>query len=184
MIHDTVLGDLTAIMNAGPELDDRARERFRADVALLKAPTWLDSSALELDVEDAQLRNGTVALASEMQWRGLTVDVTGENDAVVPLTAEARAAVHEALRECLENVLRHSGETSAELVVGGDSNEVTYMVIDRGVGFDPDTVGVEHLGIRSSIVGRIEQVGGSVRIWSRHGSGTSVLISVPVGGDA
>jgi signal transduction histidine kinase len=181
MIHDTVLSDLTAIMNATGELDERARERFRADVATLKNPSWLrvPTPAAQLDERDAELRNGAISLASEMQWRGLTVDLTGTNDAVVKLSSAATAAVLDALRACLENVLAHSGATSAQLVAGGNEHEITYMVIDNGVGFDPSAVPTSRLGLRTSVVGRIEANGGSVRVWSQPGSGTSVLISMP-----
>lgn len=185
MIHDTVLGDLTAVMNTTGPLDDRARERFRADVATLQNPSWLriPEAAPVLDERDAALRNGSIALASEMQWRGLTVDLTGTNDAVVKLSRAATAAVHDALRACLENVLAHSGERSAQLVAGGTEQEITYMVIDHGVGFDPGAVPADRLGLRNSVVGRIEASGGSVRVWSQPGSGTSVLISMPTSSD-
>ena len=53
------------------------------------------------------------------------------------------------------------------------------MVIDHGVGFDPDGVAGDRLGLRTSVVSRITAHHGSVRIWSTPGSGTSVLISVP-----
>jgi signal transduction histidine kinase len=184
MIHDTVLGDLTAVMNATGDLDDRARERFRADVATLKDPTWLRTpeSEITVDERDAFLRNGSIALASEMQWRGLTVDLTGTNDAVVRVSRAAAEAVHAALRACLENVLAHSGVKSALLVAGGSEEELTYMVIDHGAGFDPGAVPQNRLGLRNSVVARVEAIGGSVRIWSQPGSGTSVLISVPTGG--
>lgn len=185
MVHDTVLGDLTAVMNATGELDDRARERFRADVATLKTPSWLHApdGTIAVDERDAFVRNGSIALASEMQWRGLTVDLTGDNDAVVRVSREAADAVHAAVRACLENVLAHSGVKSALLVAGGTDTELTYMVIDHGVGFDPAAVPSDRIGLRTSVVARIEAVGGSVRIWSQPGSGTSVLISIPVGGD-
>jgi signal transduction histidine kinase len=181
IIHDTVLSDLTAVMNSGGPLDDRAREKFRADVATLKDPSWLrePGQAITVDHRDIALRNGTMALISEYQWRGLTVDLTGNNDSVVRLTDAATAAIHAALRACLDNVLAHSGTQSAEMVAGGNDVEITYMVIDHGVGFDPDAVPSTRLGLRHSVVGRIEEQGGSVRIWSRPGSGTSVLISVP-----
>jgi signal transduction histidine kinase len=185
MIHDTVLGDLTAVMNSTGTLDDRARDRFRADVATLKNPTWLRESdeTIEVDERDAALRNGTVALVSEMQWRGLTVDITGTNDSVVRLSSEATTAVHEALRACFENVLAHSGTKTAELVSGGTAEELTYMVIDHGMGFEPSAVPADRLGLRNSVVARIEGLGGSVRVWSQPGSGTSVLISMPPGAD-
>jgi signal transduction histidine kinase len=185
VIHDTVLSDLTAVMNLTGQLDDRARDRFRADVATLKNPSWLRtpetdvSAAGSTDARDAKLRNGAVALSSEMQWRGLSVDVTGSNDDVVALSSAATSAVLDALRACLENVLAHSGERSAQLVVGGSESELTYMVIDHGVGFDPSAVPSTRLGLRTSVIGRIEAHGGSVRVWSQPGSGTSVLISMP-----
>jgi len=180
MIHDTVLGDLTVVMNSIGPLDDRTRERFRADVATLKNPTWLRQAddLLTVDVHDAALRNGTVALVSEMQWRGLTVDMTGNNDTVVRVSPEVADAVHDGLRVCFDNVLAHSGTKSAELVAGGNDHSLTYMVIDHGSGFDP--VLAVRRGLRAA-VDRIEALGGSVRIWSQPGIGTSVLISVPQG---
>jgi len=186
LIHDTVLGDLTAVMNSPAQLDDRARERFRSDVSTLKDLSWLRQTDLPFAVDDsdAALRNGTIALVSEMQWRGLSVDLTGNNDSVVRLTDDVMAALLAALRACFENVLAHSGTRSAELVVGRTDGELTYMVIDHGAGFDPGAVPHDRLGLRTSVVGRIEAHGGSVRVWSQPGSGTSVLISVPIPGDA
>ena len=180
VIHDTVLGDLTVVMNSIGPLDDRTRERFRADVATLKNPTWLRQAddLLTVDVRDAALRNGTMALVSEMQWRGLTVDMTGNNDTVVRLSPEVADAILDALRVCFENVLAHSGAKSAELVAGGSDHALTYMVIDHGSGFDP--VLAVRRGLRAAL-DRIETLGGSVRIWSQPGIGTSVLISVPQG---
>jgi len=53
------------------------------------------------------------------------------------------------------------------------------MVIDQGVGFDVDAVPSDRLGLRASVVRRVEDAGGTVRIWSKPNSGTSVLITLP-----
>jgi signal transduction histidine kinase len=181
IIHDTVLGDLTVVMNSPGLLDERARDRFRADVATLADPSWLNEpeEPLAVDSRDVALRNGMVALTSEMQWRGLTVDVTGDTNQVVALSSKAVAAVLGAVRACLENVLLHSGTRSAELVLGPTEAEATVMIIDHGVGFDVDLVPDDRLGLRKSVVQRVEAVGGAVRIWSRPDSGTSIMISIP-----
>jgi len=184
LIHDTVLGDLTAVMNSSGDIDERARARFRADVATLAGASWLRESrdVVRLDENDAALRNGMVATVSEMQWRGLTVDVTGDPvNAVVRLTPDQISAVHAAVRACLENVLQHAQTGSAEVVLGASGGEATVMIVDQGVGFDPAAVPSDRLGIRSSIVRRIEEHGGSVRIWSSPGAGTSVMLSIPSG---
>lgn len=182
LIHDTVLNDLTVVMNSSGELGERSRARLRADVATLSDGAWLRESrdSFELDATDAALRNGMVALVSELQWQGLTVDVTGNPETeVVRLSADKIAAIHAAVRACLENVLQHAKTASAELVLGAGTDSVTVMVIDQGVGFDPDAVATDRLGLRESIIGRVERLGGSVKIWSSPGSGTSVMITMP-----
>jgi signal transduction histidine kinase len=182
VIHDTVLNDLTIVMNASGALDERTRERLRADVATLDDAAWLRESrdSITLDPADAALRNGMVALASEMQWRGLTVDVTGNPETeVLRLSAVQIEAIHAAVRTCLENVLAHAETYTVELVLGAEVDHATVMVIDQGIGFDPESVPLDRLGLRSSVVQRVESLGGSVRVWSSPGNGTSVMISMP-----
>jgi len=181
VIHDTVLSDLTAIMNTSGPLDERARARFRADVTTLADPSWLHDSdgAFEGDSGDIALRNGFTSMLLDLQWRGLTVDISGDNRAIVPLSPEAGSALTGAVRACLENVLLHSGTTHSEVIFGPGEHGITVMVIDHGTGFEPNAVAPDRLGIRTSIVRRVEEFGGSVRIWSRPGSGTSVMIVMP-----
>jgi signal transduction histidine kinase len=181
LVHDTVLSDLTAVMNSSGPLDDRARARFRADVAMLSDSAWLRESADPSLVAplDAVLRNSLEALVSDFQWRGLTVDVTGDSAAVIRISPEASSSLLAAVRACLDNVLDHAGTASAELVVSTSEEAVTVMVIDHGRGFDPELVAGDRLGLRSSVISRVAAHGGAVRIWSTPGNGTSVLIRVP-----
>jgi signal transduction histidine kinase len=53
------------------------------------------------------------------------------------------------------------------------------MIVDSGSGFDPHEIGDDRLGVRASIIQRVEAVGGYARVWSTPGNGTSVLISMP-----
>jgi signal transduction histidine kinase len=181
IVHDTVLSDLTAVMNTDGPLDERARSRFRADVATLSDSAWLRESAEPSTVAplDAVLRNALERLVTDFQWRGLSVDVTGDSHEVIRVSPEAASSLVLAVRACLDNVLDHAQTTSAELVVSTTARAVTVMVIDHGVGFDPKSIADDRLGLRSSVAARIRSHGGSVRVWSTPGSGTSVLISVP-----
>jgi len=181
IVHDTVLSDLTAVMNTSGPLDERARQRFRADVATLADAAWLRESADGSSVGpvDAVLHNSLEALVSDFQWRGLSVDVTGDADTPVRVSPEAAASLVAAVRACLDNVLEHAATTSAELVVSTLPDSVTVMVVDHGAGFDPSAVADDRLGLRASVESRIQAHGGTVRVWSTPGSGTSVLISVP-----
>ena len=183
IVHDTVLSDLTVVMNSPDALDDRARARLRADVATLADPSWLRESgpAVVITGGEARLRNAMVTLVSEYQWRGLTVDVANTSDVPVLLEPEEHALIVAAVAACLENVYRHAGTSKAELILSTTESLITAMVVDDGIGFDPEAVPSDRLGIRFSIVQRIESIGGSVRVFSQPGRGTSVSLQIPNG---
>lgn len=114
---------------------------------------------------------------------GLDLRVTGD-PAVLGLLGDRRAeALDAAVAQCLVNVARHSGELEAELALGVSGGEVTVAVMDSGVGFDESEVPEDRIGLRTSIRARIEQEGGEVRLWSTKGVGTTVVLTVPGGGE-
>jgi signal transduction histidine kinase len=196
LLHDTVLSDLALVLNAPDVIDDRVRARLLHDVATLSRGEKVDVGLRRQHPLNAEFRTTLTRIASDFQWRGLRVDVSIDPNATAELPAEVSAAALAAARACLENVLQHSGEDSAELVVGvtavGDERssdrgaavapveQLTVMVVDAGVGFDPNAVPSDRLGLRASVVHRVESVGGSVRVWSAPGAGTSVLLAFPL----
>ncbi|MGV8886450.1 MAG: sensor histidine kinase [Microbacteriaceae bacterium] len=186
IIHDTVLNDLAVVMNAPAILDDRARARLRADVATLSDASWLSESGSPalLPVDDANLRNAVVTMVTEFQWRGLTVDVADYAECPVRYSPAAATAILAATRACLENVVQHANVTAAEVILSSSPSSATMMIVDSGDGFDLDAVASDRLGIRASIVQRMEAIGGTVKIWSRPGSGTSIMLSAPYDVDA
>ncbi|WP_309713217.1 ATP-binding protein [Pseudolysinimonas sp.] len=182
VVHDTLLNDLAVVMSAPDRIDRRTRERLLVDLETLRGADWITASAaVNLPAEDAGLRNNLARMASEFQWRGLSLHLTGSPIAHHVLAADVADALLAALRASLENVLRHSGVTTAEIEVIADPEHVTVMVTDRGAGFDPDAVAPDRLGLRTSVVERMGSVGGRAQIWSAPGEGTSVIISAPTG---
>lgn len=180
-VHDTLLNDLSLVMNAPAALDDRMRDRLREDVRTLTSADWLRaSSKVVIDDQDADLRNRIVQLINDFQWRGLTVHVTGSGTGVYRLAAGVPDTIIEVVRACLENVLQHSGTAVAEIDLAYSATEVTIVVTDQGAGFDPATVPADRLGLRDSIVERIRTAGGVTRVWSTPGAGTSIVMTVPV----
>lgn len=180
-VHDTLLNDLSLVMNAPDELDPRMVARLREDLDTLTSAEWLsESSEVVLDDQDSLLRNRLMLLLSEMQWRGLTVHVTGTGPGIYRLDDAVATVATDVMRVCLENVLRHSGATIAELDLVYSGDGVTIMITDQGVGFDPTTIAPDRLGLRTSVIDRVELVGGTARIWSTPGEGTSIVITLPV----
>jgi signal transduction histidine kinase len=182
ILHDTVLNDLALVVNGPAKLDDRMRDRMRQDIATLSRADLLMDRVSEhyVDQGDVQLRNQLTALVSDFQWRGLSVDITGDRGGVAHIDPEVVEAAAGALRASLENVLKHSGTDAAEVIVSTTHDSLTWTVSDAGVGFDPKAVGQDRLGLRASIIQRVESVGGVVRVWSSPGNGASILITVPM----
>jgi len=181
-VHDTVLNDLAVVMNAPDTLDSRVRQALSDDLDTLEGGAWMRATASVPvhDEEQARIRNEIARVASDFRWRGLTVNVTGAGVGVYVFADGAGEALVGALRATLENVLKHSGTTIADVEIMYSDDEVTFMISDQGAGFDPAEVDPKRLGIRTSVTGRMEDVGGRVRVWSSPGMGTTVLIGVPV----
>ncbi|MBP2390829.1 ATP-binding protein [Aeromicrobium fastidiosum] len=94
------------------------------------------------------------------------------------MTALARAA-----REAMVNAAKHAGVDRIDVYAETDGRTATVFVRDRGVGFDPETIADDRMGVRASIVARVERHGGTATIRSRPGEGTEVALSVPIRAD-
>lgn len=180
-VHDTLLNDLSIVMTAPDDLDERVTTRLRDDIETLTSPEWLRSNdEVPVDDQDVTLRNQILMMISDLQWRGLTVHVTGSGVGIYRLSPDVAAALVDAVRACLENVLRHAGVMVAEVDLAYDDKDITVVVVDQGIGFDPLTVARDRLGLSNSIIERVRAVGGAVKVWSTPGAGTSIVMRVPV----
>ena len=187
VMHDTVLNHLAAIASSRDgEINQTLRDQIDRDLEVLVGEEWL------LDADGAPDQQAHVdwrtsplfRVVEESRQLGLEVEVSGDVAAVSRLGVERATAVALAAKQCLVNVSRHAGTDRAELVVYGSDREVSVMVIDTGKGFSEQETGSDRLGLRQSVRRRIENVGGTVQVWSTPGKGTSVMIRVPASHDA
>jgi PAS domain S-box-containing protein len=93
---------------------------------------------------------------------------------------EVGLVLYRAAVEALSNVIRHSGASTVNLRLADRAGGVVMMVEDDGTGFTPTeaTTPGEHLGV-ASIRERAEALGGSLRIESAPGSGTTLEVWLP-----
>ena len=181
-VHDTVLNDLSIVLSTTDQLDERAIARLREDLEELRGAPWItETTAIPTgDEEEASLRNELMRMVSDFQWRGLSIHVTGSGTGIYQLAPDVGRAFAGSVRAAFENVLRHSGASVAEMELIYTADDITIMITDQGSGFDTGSVAGDRLGMRASIVDRMEAVGGSAQIWSTPGSGTSVVLTVPI----
>lgn len=185
LLHDTVLATLTLLAHSGVGVAPEAMRQQAADDARLLRQLRLgtvpmpsasgqynlepvEETALGTTLESVKQRFGRMGL--EVSWHG-----TGQ----VLLPSDVLDAFLLALAECLENVRRHAGVTDAHVTITEDDTTVRAMVTDSGIGFDIKNVDEARMGLKESVVGRLKEVGGSARLFSSAGAGTTVVLEVP-----
>ncbi|WBU37148.1 sensor histidine kinase [Homoserinibacter sp. YIM 151385] len=183
LVHDTILNELAVLATTTPgRIPERGLDQLARSLRLAEGPAPQSAPRAGSEPEPTSELHG---LVERFRADGLRVEVTGDPAVLDELDAEPAAAIALAVEQCLVNVLRHAGTDRAELVVTPEDESISIMVIDDGVGFDPEGVDAGRLGISGSVRGRVEALGGTVRVWSRPGAGASILLDVPrPGGEA
>jgi|688.fasta_scaffold68578_1 signal transduction histidine kinase len=97
-----------------------------------------------------------------------------------PLPTHVRHHVCLAIREALQNVLRHADARHVDFSIRVDDASINATVRDDGIGFATDRPPAAEQDGLANMRHRIGEVGGSVVIASAPGSGTTVTFRVPV----
>lgn len=125
------------------------------------------------------LRQGLTETLDEL---GLTTGiqhnlVTPEPMPELPLAVEI--IVLELVRGCLTNVARHANATYVQVRIEAKQDVLVAKVCDNGQGFDPQRVPAGHHGLQL-MAQRIELARGRFAVDSAPGSGTRVVLEVPL----
>lgn len=168
-LHDSVLQTLALIQNRAASEQDVVR-LARAQERELRR--WLYADSAE---RTGNLADRVKAIAAEVEEAyGHPVDVVSVGD--TPMTPRQDALV-QATREAILNAAKHAGgAVSVYLEAGTAGSEV--FVRDRGAGFDVNEMPADRLGIRESIINRMQRHGGTARIRSSD-AGTEVQLIMP-----
>ena len=150
----------------------RGRDRLaRSQERELRA--WLYD---EDDQTDKTLAGAAKRAAAEVEdSHGVPVEVVtvGDCDLTEGLSAMVRAA-----RESMVNAAKHSGADKIDVFVEVDGDRAEMFVRDRGKGFDTDGVPEDRLGLRHSVMGRMERHGGRATVRSSPETGTEVRLEM------
>jgi signal transduction histidine kinase/phage shock protein PspC (stress-responsive transcriptional regulator) len=169
-LHDSVLQTLALIQRRshdGAEVVRLARAQER------DLRGWLYGAA---DADPTTMAARVAALAAEAEdVHGAVVEVVSVGDRPVN---DRTASLLAALREAVVNAARHA-QSPVRVYVESGPEGVEAFVRDRGPGFDLASVPEDRLGVRESIIGRMERHGGSARVRSAPGEGTEVRLLLP-----
>jgi signal transduction histidine kinase len=169
LLHDSALQTLELIGSGYIEDTEVVRERARAEAQRLR----LALAGIE---PDDVLDEALSQLCIEFAGHGLQVDYT--NGGIPELSMEASKVLSDAAREALRNVVKHASVGVAVVRAAPHEGGVQLTVRDHGAGFEV-TETESGFGLRQSVTARVEEVGGSVAIWSEPGRGTRVTLWAP-----
>jgi signal transduction histidine kinase len=170
-LHDSVLQTLALIQLRA---DDPAAVGGLARRQERELRSWL--LGRPADAEVVTLAQGLRAVAAEIEdAHRAEINVVTVGDA--PLDERSRALLA-AAREALTNSARHAPGAPIFAFSRVDAHGVHVFVHDRGPGFDIDAIPPERRGVRESIIGRMNRVGGHAEIRSAPGGGCEVILRV------
>ncbi|MDL1966202.1 MAG: PAS domain-containing sensor histidine kinase [Candidatus Desulfofervidus auxilii] len=102
------------------------------------------------------------------------------NPGNITLDKEFSIALFRVLQEALTNVARHSGASNVNVVINKIGCKLVMRITDNGIGISQEKISdSKSLGI-ISIKERISYLGGSVKIYGKENSGTTVLVTIPL----
>ena len=171
-LHDSVLQTLALLQkNAG----DQAAVATLARRQERELRDWLYGT--DEQAGDSLVAALRTSAADVEDAHRVPVEVIAVGDAALgpDVTALSKAA-----REAMINAAKHAGVDRIDVYAEATSETVQVFVRDRGVGFDIDAIAEDRMGVRGSIVDRVERHGGTATIRSKPGEGTEVAMSMPV----
>ena len=170
----------------------RARETVSPDPDLDLATKYLRDAGIEcrtlikrmrvLELEDMGFVAAIGQLIDEEQaragWDTTNFSTNVQDDDLHPMLA---VSIYRLVQEALNNIRKHASATavdvSVEQLCENDRNSVNLIVLDNGSGFDVNAVhqSFEHIGLQN-MRERTQLFGGSFRIESESGTGTTIRI--------
>jgi signal transduction histidine kinase len=173
LVHDSVLTTLLVAAHAESDQQRVLAAKSAADaIARLK-------SARSEELTFAQLTLASFFHALELRIHQASPDfkVSLSRMSDLPISSQIAVALTEATLQAIDNSLKHAGQASERVVrLRGERSGLKIVVSDNGKGFRPSQVAKDRIGISSSIITRVTNVGGRVFINSSPGSGTNVVI--------
>jgi PAS domain S-box-containing protein len=195
-LHDGLCQALSALLvglqnvqaaAALEEAQDRAGELRRLAAATVAEARRLARGLRPAVLDDFGLGAALKQLASDhTRPEGPTVEVDAPILATLRLPAEVETTLYRIAQEAVGNSVRHAAARTIRVRVTWAQDRAEMVVQDDGSGFEPDDLPrrPDHaacLGL-TGMHERARLLGGTVTVASRPGEGTTVTVSVPVGG--
>ncbi len=190
-LHDQTGQALTSLIAGLAAMETEPSEKRAAELRRLAAETLGEVHDLSFTLRPSALEDlGLVSALRKFcqgvaQRSGVDVDCEGIGlDGKEHWPDELELALYRICQEAVTNAVRHGHPTRIEVLVQRKKDSILAVIEDNGCGFEAEdwrsqSLRQERLGLLG-IEERSMLLGGSLRIDSRPGRGTSLFIEVPL----
>jgi len=187
-LHDETGQALTSILLGLRSVEDAGSpdEMRKAAAALreLVVATLQDVRRLAVQLRPKALDDfGLVAALERLvqtfsETSGIAVDLEAQL-AEERLPAEVETTLYRIVQEALTNVVKHAEARSVSILLVRRDGSATAVIEDDGRGFDPATAPEDRMGLQG-MRERVELHDGRLTVESAPGSGTTLVVEVPL----
>jgi signal transduction histidine kinase len=190
-LHDSVVQMLFSISltaEAMTGLIDRNPDEAKAQAEALRELARQASQemrSLIFELRPAELESDgllpTLAKHIDVVRRVSHKEIELRDDGYVRQPLALEKELFRIVQEALNNAVKHSEASQIAVSLGTNDGQARVTVKDDGVGFDPadPLIRTRRLGL-TSMEERAEALGGKMRIKSKRGKGTRVLVEAPL----
>jgi signal transduction histidine kinase len=173
LVHDSVLTSLLVASKS-----ETAEQKALAAKSAADAIARLEQAQSDdLSSGETTLASFFIALESRIKQNAPKFEVSVDRLNDLPIPSEIAQALTEATLQAVDNSLKHAGNVTQRIVrLRGHKAGLKIVISDDGKGFRPSQVPKDRLGISSSIIARVQNIGGRVFINSTRSQGTQVVI--------
>jgi signal transduction histidine kinase len=118
-----------------------------------------------------------VLLLNESDKYKVTLDIFGLNGRLEP---HIEHVLYRALQEIVNNFIQHAKATEMNIQIVQNTQDLTIMVEDNGIGFDDESLQSSHgIGLKSTAT-RIKSLNGQFLLDTSNGNGSIITIILPL----
>jgi PAS domain S-box-containing protein len=192
-LHDSISQTLAMCKLKLDELQSRASPAALANdldhISALLARAIQDTRSLTFELSPPVLYELGIEAALEslvekmQQVNGIPIKLS-EHGGSKPLSEDTAALCFRAVQELLVNAVKHAQARNIEVSTGRERGRIRITVVDDGIGFDTSggisrREGKGGFGL-FSIRERLQNLGGSLKVDSKPGRGTRVILTAPL----
>jgi signal transduction histidine kinase len=183
-LHDGAQQHLVAIkVKLGLAEMLATRDPGKAQAALAELKNCADEALetlrdLARGIYPPLLADKGLATALQAQTRKATLPVTIDADGIGRYPQDTEAALYFCILEALQNIQKYAQASRAAVRLREEADQLSVEVADDGRGFDVSTT-IRGNGL-TNMEDRLDALGGTLRIASSPGTGTTLHVIVPV----